>query len=749
MSLSGARSLLGLSLFEKANLILALSLAPLAIVGLSAVADQQRHISDVDQERAGMRYLQTLELVRSSHDENPDDAVDALDQAEASFGGTMDDAVQFDRLRALLKAPSPNRDAAVSAAIEQLRAHIIQKSGLDRDPSYAAVLTRTALPAVERSLDGVNAAMAARGNGGRAASLARVQMLEAIGAAKEALLPLMANASAASVNAGDEDVRARASGFVSVLSTGLADIDADLAKGRWAADKWRTDLRLAEARLLSLQDATQAALDSGLAAEQAQFGDAKLATLFWLLLIAATALSAGVLAMRVWVSAPLSRLVEATGSLIDGDLDQEIPLQNRDDEIGGIARFLEMFREFAHSRMAAEIARNSAETASLAKSQFIANMSHELRTPLNAIIGYSEIVLEDLGAEAASSDSVKDLERILAAAKHLLGLINDILDLSKVEAGRMTLLADDADIGALVSEVAATVAPAANKNGTRIIVETENAPSSFRTDALKLRQCILNLASNAAKFTKNGVVRLSVEPFEADGEPALRFVVADTGIGISREQQKRLFQAFAQADDSITREYGGTGLGLMLTKRLAHLLGGDVSVKSEVGAGSIFSFWIREQRLADELQAIGPPPTDAPLIVVIDDEKETHELCCAALTPLGFAVQGAPSAAQGLDFVRAHAPRIAAVILDLNLPDRRGWSLLSELQSVTETETAPIIVLSVDDDKQTSASLGAAAHLIKPAQSGALASTVLRLARLRPSPAHTMADDAPSFAIAG
>jgi signal transduction histidine kinase len=236
------------------------------------------------------------------------------------------------------------------------------------------------------------------------------------------------------------------------------------------------------------------------------------------------------------------------------------------------------------AREAAEAAAEEAHQANAAKSQFLANMSHELRTPLNAIIGYAEMMIEDAEDEGETGD-VEDLGKIRGAGTHLLGLINNVLDLSKVEVGRVDLDPQPVDVGALLDAVVSTARPLVEQNGNRLVVG-DGAFGTITTDEIRLRQVVLNLLSNAGKFTRDGTVTLAARRIEGG---ALTVSVADTGIGMAPEQVGRLFQPFVQADASTTREYGGTGLGLAISRRLARLLGGDVTVESAPGEGSVFT----------------------------------------------------------------------------------------------------------------------------------------------------------------
>ncbi len=382
-------------------------------------------------------------------------------------------------------------------------------------------------------------------------------------------------------------------------------------------------------------------------------------------------------------------------------------------------------------------ARHAAESANLAKSQFLANMSHELRTPLNAIIGYAEMLQED-ARDNDDETTVQDLHRILAAAKHLLSLINEILDLSKIEAGRMEASPTHFDPHEMLEDLIETVRPLAEQNGNAITMTGQAAAGAAHTDSTKLRQCVLNLLSNACKFTRDGQIELHFERRDYAGVEQLFITVRDTGIGMSNESLARLFQPFVQADPTITQQYGGTGLGLTITRRLAQLLGGDVEVESALGQGSTFTLHAPAD-FADAAKALGVAAqvdalqgsADGPLIIVIEDEPDARELAARSLTRAGFSVLGVGGGEAGLALARTEAP--ALVLLDIFLPDRSGWRVLQSLKHDPKTQDIPVIVLSVNEDRAHALALGAAEHIVKPADRDRLAATVMRYARARPA----------------
>lgn len=351
-------------------------------------------------------------------------------------------------------------------------------------------------------------------------------------------------------------------------------------------------------------------------------------------------------------------------------------------------------------------ARAAAETASVAKTQFLANISHELRTPLNAVIGYSEILEEDL---TDRPDSAADAGRIRSAARHLLALINEILDLSKVEAGKMELVLADVEIAPLLREIVETVRPLASGSGNRLSITTPPDLPRQRTDAMRLRQCLLNLLSNACKFTRNGEVSLNV----TRTSEWLTFAVSDTGIGMTDEQMGRLFQSFQQAENSIAHEYGGTGLGLALTRRLAQLLGGDVTVSSTPGSGSTFTLRI-------PVKSAEAPAIERPLAVIIDSDLESGELSRAALMRLNFAVTVAPNGADGLAAAIVNRPTIVVYTIGGG-----SWDILPDLIA----RGAPVVVVAAEAEHERAMAAGACAALPLPLDRKALSAAAVRFAR--------------------
>lgn len=385
----------------------------------------------------------------------------------------------------------------------------------------------------------------------------------------------------------------------------------------------------------------------------------------------------------------------------------------------------------AETLVSLKSAREAAEAASVSKSQFLASMSHELRTPLNAIIGYSEILQEEAEADGRETD-LADIERVLCAARQLLTLINDILDLSKIEAGRMEVTASDFEVGALIAEAAATIAPAVEKGGNVLNIEIAPGLGVACTDSFKLNQCLLNLLSNAAKFTQGGTITVRARRFAQAGDDWLEIAVSDTGIGLTAEQAERLFGEFVQAEATTARRFGGTGLGLAITRRMLNLLGGDVTVQSAPGQGATFTI-TAPARLAGEGAQEAAPVTAAAAhgvartVLLIDDEESARDLSARALARLGFNLIQAANGAAGLALARAELPDL--IVLDINLPDMTGWDVMQALAETKATAGIPVLIHSVDDDRTKARAAGACDLLVKPADRDVLAAAALRFAR--------------------
>ncbi|MGE5027365.1 MAG: response regulator [Betaproteobacteria bacterium] len=394
-------------------------------------------------------------------------------------------------------------------------------------------------------------------------------------------------------------------------------------------------------------------------------------------------------------------------------------------------------------------AQEAAEQANRSKSIFLANMSHELRTPLNAIIGYSEMLLEE-AEELGEEGFVADLHKIQSAGKHLLGLINDILDLSKIEAGKMELYLEDFDAAAMADEVCTTIRPLVEKNGNKLEVRCEGDPGEMRSDLTKVRQMLFNLLSNASKFTENGIITLTLSR-QTGAEDWLTFKVADSGIGMTGEQLGRLFQAFTQADASTTRKYGGTGLGLTITRRFCEMMGGTIEVESEPGKGSVFTMRLparaRESQPAAAIERASPQIAGngegSCTVLVIDDDPMVCEMMQRLLGEDGFHVVTANTGDDGLALARELKP--CAITLDVIMPSMDGWAVLNALKHDPELADIPVIMMTILDDKHLGYALGAADYLVKPLSKERL-KTVLE--RYRPKCADRrvllVEDDAPT-----
>ncbi|BBI32634.1 response regulator [Cohnella abietis] len=363
-----------------------------------------------------------------------------------------------------------------------------------------------------------------------------------------------------------------------------------------------------------------------------------------------------------------------------------------------------------------EQAHDEAIKANMIKSQFLANMSHELRTPLNAIIGYSELLVEE-AEELGEQTFVEDLGKIRNAGKHLLNLINDILDISKIEAGKMEVHMETFDMSGLIQDVITTVKPLTDKNNNKL--ETSLVQGEMTTDVTKLRQILINLLSNASKFTKEGTISLDVYRELRNDRTGYCFCVKDTGIGMTPEQVEKLFQPFTQADSSTTRKYGGTGLGLAISRSFCDLMGGAIQVESEIGSGSLFTCWlptsVEEEKWSDEefVESQGNREDNGGIsILLIDDEPFNHQLMKRYLANEGWTLAFASSGQEGLQMAKKHRPQV--ICLDILMPSMDGWTVLSAIKNDPELQDIPVVIWSMTNDNHLGYALGASEFLTKP-----------------------------------
>jgi signal transduction histidine kinase/CheY-like chemotaxis protein len=476
--------------------------------------------------------------------------------------------------------------------------------------------------------------------------------------------------------------------------------------------------------------------------------DARLANYARLMAIVVLLSSLVALLLSTWlqrfISRPIQHLAEIESRV---SREQDFSLRAKkesDDELGVlIDGFNEMLVQIQERDAALSLSKEQAEQANRTKSAFLANMSHELRTPLNAIIGYSEMLQEE-ATDRGEEDAIPDLKKIHGAGKHLLALINDILDLSKIEAGKMELYLETFEVAALVEEVRATISPLVEKNRNKLTVVCPPEVGSMRADVTRVRQVLFNLLSNASKFTEDGRVTLEVR---RDGEPGddwITMEVSDTGIGMTEEQLGKLFQAFTQADASTSRKYGGTGLGLVICRRFCQMMGGDVTVRSHMGQGSTFTVRLPTAvarrktdslRLLADQSAIRTPsaPDTAELILpriakgtilVIDDDPSACELMVRTLLKEGFMVFSANSGEEGLKVAREVKPHV--ITLDVLMPGMDGWAVLKELKADPVLAIIPVIMVTMADDRSMGYALGASDYLTKPIDRESLAQSVRR-----------------------
>jgi signal transduction histidine kinase/CheY-like chemotaxis protein len=420
-----------------------------------------------------------------------------------------------------------------------------------------------------------------------------------------------------------------------------------------------------------------------------------------------TALAGAMTAIRATrdYAARVDRLADDEfGKLVDAFNAMLAEIERRDRDLSRVAR-----------EMAA--AKEAAETANDTKTKFIANMSHELRTPLNAVIGYAEIVIEDL-EDAGAEEQIRDMRRILDAAKHLLGLINEILDIAKIEAGKIELASAPVAIGALLESAVETVRPAAEKNGDAIALTVDPRIGTALADETRLRQCLLNLLSNAAKFTRDGRIEMRAALTGADAGRRLVVEVSDTGIGMTPDQMGRLFQPFAQADSATTRTYGGTGLGLAITRSLVRRMGGDVAVRSVIGKGSTFTLvvpYLDDDTVASREAASRPKGDPSRRIVLVSPEAA---MIARALDRAGFDVEVAADAPAALASAGAASPGL--LLLDADAGVAGGWMQAVAILTAPDAPQAPLVLIGGPDMRDAALAAGASDVAARPLAPGAL-----------------------------
>ncbi len=338
---------------------------------------------------------------------------------------------------------------------------------------------------------------------------------------------------------------------------------------------------------------------------------------------------------------------------------------------------------------------------------FLANMSHELRTPLNAIIGYSEILIDDMDPEN-EGDQIEDVKKIERSGRHLLQLINDVLDLSKIEAQKLELVNEEFNLKELLEDIISITKPLIEKNNNKLNLLFDEKILKINADQTRIKQCIFNLVSNASKFTSDGSITINVKKKNPN---KIYVEVSDTGIGMTPSQQKKLFKEFSQADKTTSIKYGGTGLGLSITKKLCELMGGTVSVKSKKDIGSTFTMWFRENQKTNEDLDINSLPKQAD-VLIIDDEKFVHDIIEKILKDQNYQIVNAYNAEQGFQVAKKVKPKV--ILLDIQMPIADGYTFLNRIKKDKNLKKIPVMIISVSGDSGMAVTLGAEKFFTKP-----------------------------------
>ena len=450
------------------------------------------------------------------------------------------------------------------------------------------------------------------------------------------------------------------------------------------------------------------------------------------------------------ISKPILEL-SGTARAVSGRRDYSVRARKQgDDEVGIlIDSFNDMLVQIQKRDTELLVARDAAERANQAKSNFLSFMSHELRTPLTAINGFSEMLIVELEGEQRR-EWLDDLRRINDSGRYLLELINDILDLSKIEAGKMEIHLETFSVPTLIREVADALKPLVEKRANQLVVECPDSVGDMHADLIKVRQCLLNLLSNASKFTERGTIALSVARAVKEGADWITFHVKDTGIGMTPEQIGKLFRAFAQADHSTSRRFGGTGLGLALTKQFCQMMGGDIAVTSEPGQGSTFAIELpvlSAKRAAVNVTSpisAGPRPrTSFGRILVIDDDPAVQRLLNEALRDEGYTLEFASTGSEGLRKAKEFRPAI--ITLDVMMPEMDGWVVLSLLKADPDLASVPVIMLTVRAEQDFAFAMGVADYLRKPIDRDRLVAVLKKYHRLNPPIQVLIVEDDPAM----